>query len=109
VKVAILEDDGKELARVGKLLEEAGETNADHAALAAWWAEASPLAAEDKPLVTAATLHGGRRALKLTSYVPAIMAVAYLGLLLYFRSIGGYKALVISGEQASGGVEGPVR
>ena len=47
-------------------------------------------------------------ALKLTSIVPALMAVIYLGLLIYFKSIGGYKALQISGEQASGGVKGPV-
>ena len=36
------------------------------------------------------------------------MAVFYLGLLAYFKSIGGYKALEISGKPAAGGAPGPV-
>lgn len=107
-KVGVLEDGGTELGRVGALLAKEGRTDSNHAQLATWWAEVSPQATEDKAAVTAATLHGGRMALKLTSIVPALMAVIYLGLLLYFKSIGGYKALQISGEQASGGVKGPI-
>ena len=45
--------------------------------------------------MTAATLHGGRMALKLTSYVPATMAVCYLLLILYFKARGGYKAVEV--------------
>jgi DHA2 family metal-tetracycline-proton antiporter-like MFS transporter len=44
----------------------------------------------------------------LTAIVPAIMAVCYLILIVYFKSIGGYKALKITGEQAAGGVQGPM-
>lgn len=41
--------------------------------------------------VVAASLYGGRMALKWTALVPAMMAIGYLILLLYFKSRGGYK------------------
>lgn len=107
-KVGILEDGGKELDRVGELLSEQNKTDENHARLAAWWAGAKAFADQDKKPVQEAGLQGGRTALKLTSIVPAIMAVLYLLLILYFKSQGGYKQLHISGEQASGGVKGPV-
>ena len=56
----------------------------------------------------AATIEGSRMALKLTAIVPATMAVLYLLLILYFKATGGYKALEVTGEQASGGVNGPM-
>ncbi len=37
-------------------------------------------------------------ALKLTSYVPLTMAAVYLLLMLYFKAIGGYKALHVDGH-----------
>jgi len=40
--------------------------------------------------------------------VPAIMALGYLALIIYFRASGGYKAVRIEGEKVSGGVEAPV-
>lgn len=40
--------------------------------------------------------------------LPAIMCVCYIGLILYFRSRGGYRAQSLTGEEASGGIEGPV-
>lgn len=60
-----------------------------------------------------ANLEGGRMALKVTSYVPAAMAVGYLLLVLYFRAKGGYQAEVLhgqkpEGEHYTGGVVGPV-
>ncbi len=47
------------------------------------------------------------------AFLPAIMFLSYLGLILYFRSKGGYKAEVLTGhgakdEEFTGGVEGPV-
>ncbi|MEK6236416.1 MAG: hypothetical protein N2C14_17045, partial [Planctomycetales bacterium] len=44
---------------------------------------------------------------------PGVMLLAYLGLLLYFKSVGGYKAEVLTGhaaedEKFTGGVEGAV-
>lgn len=107
-KVGVLEDGGKELARADELLKAQGKEDANHEALVKWWDQAKTTADTDKPAVTGAGLFGGRMALKLTSFVPALMAVLYLGMLLYFRSIGGYQALQISGEKASGGVQGPV-
>jgi hypothetical protein len=50
-------------------------------------------------------------ALATIAILPTIMCLCYIGLIAYFRSRGGYKVqhLEMSGEQASGGVEGPVR
>jgi hypothetical protein len=47
-------------------------------------------------------------ALKVTAIVPAVMAVCYLLLIGYFKSIGGYKPVEIDGEKLTGGVEGPM-
>jgi hypothetical protein len=44
-----------------------------------------------------AALHGGRTALKLTSYVPLTMAVLYFLLIVYFKAQGGYKQVHIEG------------
>jgi MFS family permease len=107
-KVGVLEDGGKELARADELLKQQGKDDANHKALVEWWDGAKATAETDKTAVTGAGLFGGRMALKLTSIVPAVMALLYLGMLIYFRSIGGYKAIQITGEQASGGVKGPV-
>ncbi|QDV63297.1 MFS transporter [Crateriforma conspicua] len=52
-------------------------------------------------------LFGGRRALTLTSYVPATMAIGFLGLLIYYRSIGGYKAIKIDHEHEDAEVPVP--
>ena len=54
---------------------------------------------KDKPLLTDANLHGGRMALKYTSFIPATMAVLYLLLLLYFKATGGYKAIHVDEEK----------
>ncbi|MEC8571210.1 MAG: MFS transporter, partial [Planctomycetota bacterium] len=51
---------------------------------------------EDALVVKSANLNAGRQALIWTAYVPFIMGVGFLGLLLYYRSIGGYKALTVS-------------
>ena len=40
--------------------------------------------------------------------IPAIMAVIYLLLLIFFKMRGGYKPVEISREQIAGGVEGPM-
>jgi hypothetical protein len=43
---------------------------------------------------------GDRMTLKADSYIPLAMAIIFLGVLLYFKSIGGYKVLKIE-EQAT--------
>ncbi len=59
-------------------------------------------AAEDRTVeekaVGMADLNGGRMALRYTGLVPATMAVCYLLLILYFRSIGGYTAVHLDAE-----------
>lgn len=47
----------------------------------------------DKRLVHAASIEGDRRTLRADSVIPGVMAIIYVGLLLYFRSIGGYRAV----------------
>jgi hypothetical protein len=96
-KVGVLEDNGKDLDRTVQLLAKENKTDENTAKLAQWWASAKETAATDKPLVTAASLHGGRMALKITAGIPATMAFLYLCILLYFRSKGGYKQVHIEG------------
>jgi MFS family permease len=45
--------------------------------------------------VQKAEIFGKQQALKITAIVPAVMAVGYLILLIYFRAIGGYKLVEI--------------
>jgi MFS family permease len=109
-KVATLVDDGKSLAAEMDILEQTGRTDENLANLDAWWQDAKGTATSDSEPVKEATLHGSRMALKLTAIVPAIMAVCYLILIGYFKSIGGYKALTVTAEDealamASGGSE----
>jgi MFS family permease len=63
-------------------------------------------------IVQEANITGDRRTLRADSFIPAIMAVIYLCLLLYFKSIGGYKPVHIDGpphDAGSGmGLEAPV-
>ena len=98
--MGVLEDGGKELKRAGDILEKEGKKDESHAKLAAWWDTAKASAEADKKPVQTAGVIGGQTALKLTSYVPMGMAVLYLMLILYFKSIGGYKALNVAEEEA---------
>ncbi|MCA9212299.1 MAG: MFS transporter [Planctomycetales bacterium] len=97
-KVNTLADNGEALASDRKILEESGTFIDSLEVLNAWWEDAKVHAEEDRANVTAATLHGSRMALKLTAIVPAVMAVCYLLLIAYFKSIGGYKALTINAD-----------
>ncbi len=103
-KVATLNDEGKQLATDEQNLEKKGRKlseDPDLEKLSQWWADAKAHAAEDKPFVTAASLHGGQTALKWTAAVPAMMAVGYLILIIYFQMIGGYKPATVAEEQAA--------
>ncbi len=108
-KVSTLGDQGKKLAGEIEILNQTKAKDENLQSLESWWADAQATADADAKPVKEATLHGSRMALKLTAIVPAIMAVCYLLLILYFKSIGGYEALRMDGEKLSGGVEGPVR
>ncbi len=51
--------------------------------------------------MVAADQAGDRKTLEADSFIPLAMAVIYLGLFLYFKSIGGYKVLNIDEEIAA--------
>ena len=53
----------------------------------------------DQNALAEASIIGDRKTLKADAYIPATMAVIFLLLMLYFKSIGGYRALKIE-EQA---------
>jgi MFS family permease len=115
-KVGVLEDNGKEAIRALELLKKdpkaTKEALAIQQTLVNWWTEASTTAEADKALVTGASLYGGRMALKITAAVPAAMALIYLGIILYFRTKGGYRPqiLISKHEEAllmTGGTVGP--
>ncbi|HZE99363.1 MAG TPA: MFS transporter [Planctomycetota bacterium] len=59
----------------------------------------SKLNATDRQIIEAGIV-GDRKTLRADSAIPAIMALIYLGILAYFKSIGGYKALSIAGDAA---------
>jgi MFS family permease len=52
----------------------------------------------DAPIVVEAYNSGGRRALRLTAFVPVGMTIGFLVLFMYYKSIGGYKVLDITGK-----------
>jgi hypothetical protein len=54
----------------------------------------------DDDAITKADIEGSRKTLKADSFIPAMMAVLYLGILVYFKSIGGYKPVTISADPA---------
>jgi len=47
----------------------------------------------EQKAVVDASIHGDRKTLKADSFIPLTMATIYLLLLIYFKSIGGYKAV----------------
>jgi MFS family permease len=104
-KVGTLDDGGKDLALAVELMKKENRTDPNTTKLAEWWAGAQPFAEQDKKPLVEANLEGGKTALKLTAYVPATMAVLYLLLILYFKSIGGYKAVHIDEPEALGTAE----
>ena len=53
----------------------------------------------DQQVVVTADQQGDRKTLKFDAYIPATMAAIYLLLLLYFKSIGGYKPLTIEEQK----------
>jgi MFS family permease len=76
-------------------------------------AKLKALPAEEQAKVTQVQGQVKQGTLHIVSILPAIMFVCYVGLLIYFRSRGGYKAQVLTGhaaddEKFTGGVRGPV-
>jgi hypothetical protein len=99
-KVSTLGDEGKSLSNEIAILQKAGGKDESLEKLNSWWeSDAKVHATEDKKPVTDATLFGSRTALKLTSVVPATMAVLFLLLIGYFKSIGGYKPVELDAQE----------
>ena len=97
--------DGKKLGAVQEKLATAREE------LAATGVK-DPLAAldrltPDEKALYGASISGDRKTLVADSFIPALMAVIYLILLIYFKSIGGYKPVHIA-EELTGGIDGPM-
>ncbi len=80
-------EEAKKVVFAKKAVDE-GIANADQTALAA------TLTPELQTVVDA-DIRGNRRTLKVDSLIPAAMAVSFLLLILYFKSIGGYRPLRI--------------
>ncbi len=61
----------------------------------------APLAAltPEERMAHQASIAGDRKTLKADAFIPAIMAVIYLIMILYFKSIGGYKPVSIDGKE----------
>ncbi len=62
---------------------------------------------EAQQTIVEASIIGDRNTLKADAMIPVTMAVIYILLMIYFKTIGGYKPLTISPEQAAGGVAVP--
>lgn len=103
-KVGVLLDPGGPAATLNRdfaIFQERGDVPESVAALKTWWdTVGSEYAAQDKPRVEEARIHGGRTALTWTAAVPAAMFVGYLLLVVYFFTQGGYTTVELdaSGE-----------
>jgi MFS family permease len=95
------------------LLKQQDKTSEELTKRMEWWnSQGKPHADEDFPHIEKAQLHGGKTALTWTAAVPAVMAIGYLLLIIYFRARGGYQAEVLTGHRAEderfvGGTMGP--
>jgi hypothetical protein len=54
----------------------------------------------EQKTVADASIAGDRHTLKADSFIPVTMAAIYLLLFLYFKAIGGYKAVTIADSKA---------
>ncbi len=97
-KVAVLNDHGKELHHDIQRWENTGKQLGDNKSLSGlslWWKDAKNYASEDETPVLNAGFYGAGKALIVTAIVPAVMAIGYLILMVYFKRKGGYKSLDI--------------
>ena len=94
-KVGVIKDNGAKLASEIEILKKLGDTDERLSTIATWWDTAKTTAESDKEPVLDSGLYGGQQAFKITSFVPLTMGIAYLILIIYFRSRGGYQAVEI--------------
>jgi hypothetical protein len=60
-------------------------------------AQTAPVKTEEQTIVAEASIIGDRKTLKADAFIPAVMALIYLLLFLYFKAIGGYRPVRIDG------------
>ncbi|HEY7115250.1 MAG TPA: hypothetical protein VH475_01620, partial [Tepidisphaeraceae bacterium] len=68
----------------------------------------SKLPEDQQKVVNGVTQETKQGSLRLVAFLPGAMFICYLILIVYFMSKGGYKTVELSGEEATGGVVGPV-
>ena len=104
-----LEENAKETEAAQKAVDDAVKGLSDLDALKATLVEAEVFKAEgnsnknaalaaltsEERMAHRASIAGDRKTLVADSFIPAIMAVIYLLMMLYFKSIGGYKPVTI--------------
>ena len=61
-------------------------------------AQTAPTKTPDQQTVVDASIIGDRETLKADSFIPLAMALIYIGLFFYFKSIGGYRAVHIEAK-----------
>jgi MFS family permease len=66
------------------------------------------LSQSEQEAITSTEKEAKQRALSTISILPGIMLLAYIGLFLYFKSRGGYKAVNLTGDEAAGGLPAAV-
>jgi MFS family permease len=86
--------DGTKVDEVNGRLKKAREGAADNEAALA------KLSPADRAIIESGIV-GDRRTLRADSFIPAMMAAIYILIFLYFKAIGGYKAVKIEPEGAS--------
>jgi MFS family permease len=65
-------------------------------------AQTAPVKTPEQQIVADASIAGDRETLKADSFIPAAMAVIYLLLFFYFKTIGGYRTIHIDRVVAAG-------
>jgi MFS family permease len=83
--------DGTKFEEVNGRLKKARENAPDTAAAMA------KLSPSDRAIIEAGIV-GDRKTLRADSVIPALMATIYILVFLYFKAIGGYKAVTIGGD-----------
>jgi len=97
-KVGVLKDNGKQLEEDIKRWESSGRVLSSSKGLSSlkkWWESVKNYESQDRKPVNEAGFYGAGKALVVTAIVPAIMAVGFLILILYFKKKGGYKSVEI--------------
>ena len=59
------------------------------------------LSASDKSAISNIQTNAKQGALSTVAVFPAIMLLSYLGMMMYFRSIGGYRPIHLNQEEIS--------